>query len=162
MQYTSNTHNVRHLLSKHNIVTTAHSHIVTCVIQLEWFALLYKQSGTTQVCRWQNQSNTQFSSLTVHREWKFEQFSGKFKSLFDCHSAYGVNWKSPYWLKGTNHCVRGFSLVRSVWYTWIGVFCVWLSAVTSRSPTSVLCMLVDMKNKRKTHRNRGKNHHIQK
>lgn len=158
MQYTLNTHNIRHLLSKHNTVTTPHRHMCN--------PISYVNSSTRLRCagdkinRIHSSAHSQFIG---NRNSNSSAVSSHAKSLFGCHLAYGVHWKSPYWLKGTNHCVRGLSLVRSVWYTWIGVFCVLLFAVTTRSPTSVLCMLVDMKNKRKTHRNGGKKHqHIYK
>lgn len=158
MQYTLNTHNIRHLLSKHNTVTTPHSHMCNPISYVNSPARLRCAGG--EINRIHSSVHSQFIG---NRNSNSSAVSSHAKSLFGCHLAYGVHWKSPYWLKGTNHCVRGLSLVRSVWYTWIGVFCVLLSAVTSRSPTSVLCMLVDMKNKRKTHRNgEKKTQHIYK
>lgn len=144
MQYTLNTHNIRHLLSKHNTVTTPHSHMCNLISYVNSPARLRCAGG--EINRIHSSVHSQFIG---NRNSNSSAVSSHAKSLFGCHLAYGVHWKSPYWLKGTNHCVRGLSPVRSVWYTWIGVFCVLLSAVTTRSPTSVLCMLVTWKIKEK-------------
>lgn len=91
MQYTLNTHNIRHLLSKHNTVTTPHSHMCNLISYVNSPARLRCAGG--EINRIHSSVHSQFIG---NRNSNSSAVSSHAKRLFGCHLAYGVHWKSPY------------------------------------------------------------------